>query len=187
MQPLTTNHGFTLLELLVVMTIVAVLTTFAIPGFAGWVERRHTDADRALLATTIYGARTAAIHLNQPVVMCPGDDQGCGRRNSWHEGAVVFADPNRNGRLDRGETLVGGFGALNGTVQWRSFRNRSYLRFLPNGLTDWQNGHFLLCPTTDDPDLARQLVLNRAGRLYFSIDADGDGRHEDVQDNPLEC
>ena len=182
-----TQCAFTLIELLVVMTIVALLMGVAIPGFSGWVERRHTDADRVLLATTINGARTAAIHLNQPVVMCPGNMDGCGGRDRWHEGTVVFADPNGNRRLDRNETLIGGFATLTGTARWRSFRNRTYLRFMPNGLTDWQNGHFLLCPASPDPELDRQLVLNRAGRLYFSIDADGDGRHEDVQDNPLNC
>ena len=103
-------------------------------------------------------------------------------------GTVAFVDYNNNKQIDEQDKLLGSIAQLTNRVTWRSFRNRSYLKFVATGHTDWQNGHFKFCPEgTQDHALSRQLVLNAAGRLYFSRDEDGDGLHEDVQGNDLTC
>mgnify|MGYP006160318647 CR=1 FL=1 len=121
------------------------------------------------------------------MILCPGTKEACLARNQWHQGAIAFIDQNNNYQPDVDEVLIAVQNKLRNRVFWRSFRSRSYLRFKPSGFTVWQNGHFLLCPSNQDPSLARQMVLNAAGRLYFSKDENSDGIHEDVRGRPLAC
>ena len=184
---LARKPGFSLIELLIAITLLSVLLIFAMPNTSKLVTRLQTEADQRRIAGMIYAARHAAIQFNGPVNLCPGTTTGCGSRDTWHKGVVAFVDSNLNRSIDHGEAVIAATPSLGSSVRWRSFRNRSYLRFLPSGATDWQNGHFLFCPTPPDPELARQLVLNAAGRVYYSRDADGDRVHEDVQGKPLQC
>ncbi|MDA9256312.1 DUF3465 domain-containing protein [Pseudomonadales bacterium] len=72
-------------------------------------------------------------------------------------------------------------------VTWRAFRNRSYLRFNKNGLTDWQNGRFIFCSASMGPEATRQITINSAGRIYPSYDYDTDGVHEDSNGRSIIC
>lgn len=179
--------GVTIIELLIVLALVGLLASLAAPGFRDLTAARQVLADQYAVHGLINAARQAAIRLNQPVTLCPAHPTGCGPRDRWHAGMIVFADRNRNRQLDDDEVHVASHGPLHGRVRWRSFRNRSYLRFMPSGLTDWQNGHFLFCLRASQPELARMLIVNRAGRVYASNDADGDGIHENARGEPLDC
>ncbi len=180
------HHGLTLLEALVVLAIVAIFSRFAVFATSDWIARQRAAATMHTVQTAINFARQSAAGLNRRVIVCPVGPDGCGRRDTWHNGFLVFADRNGNARLDDDEPRLARLpGFRHGNVRWRSFRNRSYLAFTPRGVTDWQNGHFRYCPADGDMRWARQLVLNAAGRLYASRDADGDGVHEDAAGDPL--
>ena len=177
--------GVTVIELLVGLCIIALLTVLTLQNLPAWISSTQLSKDRNSFAALIYTARAAAINLNHQVILCPGTtSRGCAKRDSWQQGAIAFADSNRNRQYDNDDPFVAGFGSIDSQIEWRSFRNRSYLKFLPSGRTDWQNGHFKFCGNSEK---GLQLVLNRAGRLYFSHDEDGDGWHEDVRGRDLIC
>ncbi len=113
----------------------------------------------------------------------------CGRRNTWHNGALVFLDRNANGRFDGSDVLLRRMPRLGEGERfyWRSFRNRSYLMIRPSGLTDWQNGNLLYCPASGDPRFARQIVINAQARVRHARDSDGDGIVEDVKGRAVDC
>ena len=179
--------GLTLLELLSVLCIVSVLSILAFQNLPTWIASTQLTKDRNSFANLINTARAAAIHLNHHVILCPGNtESGCARRNTWHNGAIVFADKNRNRQYDGDDPFIAAFATIKSRIEWRSFRNRSYLKFLPTGRTDWQNGHFKFCAKSNEKK-GLQLVLNAAGRLYFSHDEDDDGWHEDVRGRDLIC
>jgi hypothetical protein len=51
-------------------------------------------------------------------------------------------------------------------IQWRSFRDGDQIEFLANGMTNWQNGRFIMySPTHRIP--AKHLIINAAGRSYI--------------------
>lgn len=182
-------RGYTLIELLVTLSIAATLVHLALPGMAAFIaNQRATAASNSVIGGIQY-ARTSAIIRQVPVTMCPAHLGECGRAHHWHQGGLIFADRNRNGRQDAGETLFGTLPAMEKgeTLRWRSFRNRSYLTFLPTGLTAWQNGHFQYCPADADPRFARQLILNASGRVRRARDTDADGIAEDASGLPLRC
>lgn len=54
-------HGFTLVELVVVIAMIAVLATFATPSFIAWHMRDQIDARARALMSTLILARSEAI------------------------------------------------------------------------------------------------------------------------------
>jgi len=187
---MTRMSGATLIELLVALAVIGVTVGLAIPGFLNFTEQNRSAAVLNQLVGAMQTARHAAITLRTAVTLCPGSPAtGCGAKDSWHQGALVFADRNGNGRVDTGEDILRSFPPLpNGTrVYWRSFRNRSYLQITATGLTNWQNGHFLYCPASRDARFARAVIINAQGRVRKAADRNGDGVVEDVNGDPVAC
>ncbi len=181
-------RGMSLIELLIALALSGIMSSLAVFYIPDWINRLQAESAINGFRSVINTARHAAITFNVDVIVCPRDGEVCGPRNTWHRGTLVFADHDADQQVSAGDTMVAHLPALkSGQVVWRSFRNRSYLKFTATGLTDWQNGHLLYCPDNGDPQFARQVVLNHAGRTYSSRDSDGDGIHEDVRGNALVC
>lgn len=182
------QHGFSLIELLATLLIASIMLSFAIPGTQQLLANNQSEQVVTRLRTTINFARQTAISLNANVIMCPKADNECGPRNTWHNGAVVFADFNRDGQLSPDDYIATHMQPIEqGRVYWRAFRNRSYLQFTGRGITAWQNGNLIYCSNDGDLTKARQITLNYAGRTYASTDRNGDGIHEDGKGKPLRC
>ncbi len=182
--------GISLFDLLVSLVIASVLAAFAIPEFQHLAASQRSSAAINRFAGAVALARSAAITYRENVIFCPAEAQSsqCGRHNSWHQGAMVFADRDGDRQRDATEPLYARLPRLDhGTVRWRSFRNRSFLQFRGTGLTRWQNGNFLYCPDNNDPRHARMLILNYAGRARSAPDTDGDGIREDAAGRALRC
>ena len=181
--------GASLTEMLTALAVVAVLAGVAAPGMASLVGRGQADAAMAQMVGAIRYARHLAVTRGATATLCPGAGAACGRRDSWHEGALVFIDSDGNGRLDAGEEIARRLPPLprGHRLRWRSFRNRASLSLQPNGLTNWQNGNMLLCPPDKDASKARQLIINAQGRVRLAQDTDGDGVVEGGDGRPVSC
>jgi type IV fimbrial biogenesis protein FimT len=182
--------GFTLPEILVALAVVGVMTGFALPAFQAFVERNRSAVALNQLLAALQSARYAAVTLRTAVTLCPSaTDAACGARDTWHQGTLIFADRNADGRRDPSERVLQWLPGLDngGRIYWRSFRNRSYLQMSPTGLTDWQNGHLLYCPPDRDPRFAREVIINAQARPRAAPDTDHDGVAEDANGQPLRC
>ena len=63
----TAQAGVTLVETMVVGSVLAVLTTLAAPGFQGIAERQQLQGAAAVLETDIHHARMLAVARNAPL------------------------------------------------------------------------------------------------------------------------
>lgn len=114
------TRGFTLIEMLTVMTISAILVAMAIPSFA-WINARTraANASNSLLAS-FEMARSEAIRRNMQVSVCRVEDPTIAQPvcssaavngiagNDWGTGWVVFAKT--SGGAAAGTFEVGGLG-----------------------------------------------------------------------------
>jgi type IV fimbrial biogenesis protein FimT len=88
------HDGFTLVELMVTLAVIAILAMFAVPNF-GSLMRRHrvTSVANQLLADLSY-ARTEAAMRGKYVSICASDDgTSCSSSPSYASGWIVYAYP----------------------------------------------------------------------------------------------
>lgn len=87
--------GFNLLELMITVTVMAILLAIAVPTFRELMHRNQvTSASNELLATVAY-ARTEAINRGQLVSLCPSADNGasCSGESAYETGWMVYTYP----------------------------------------------------------------------------------------------
>jgi type IV fimbrial biogenesis protein FimT len=95
------SRGFTIIELMVVVSIVAVLAAIAAPSFTPMIERWRMRQAAEGLQSTLYLARSEAIKLGGNVIVekLPNGTNGCqvaGGNDDWGCGWHVCADTNRS-------------------------------------------------------------------------------------------
>lgn len=97
--------GFTLVELMVVLSIAAILLTVAVPGFQSFIlnARRTTLANDLVLALAY--AKSEAVKRGVRVTVCSRqDDATCAGSTTWDSGWLVFVDNDHDGVIDAGDT-----------------------------------------------------------------------------------
>jgi type IV fimbrial biogenesis protein FimT len=184
----TQRGGITLIEILIALTIAALLLGAGLHSLTQLVDDSRSRAALNQMVIAITLARSSAISLRQPTLLCPGAGPQCGPRDSWHDGALLFLDENANGRQDQADTLLKRLAGFDqGRLYWRAFRNRTFLRFTPSGYTAAQNGSFTYCRAPNNAEGARIVILNAQGRTRLGQDSNQDGIVEDGSGRPAVC
>lgn len=164
LTPLPRPRGFTLLELVITMSIVIILTLIAAPAFNGWQAKQRMNSAVHALQQDLLAARSQAIVLAANIVACPGDVvSGCSGGNDWSLGWMVFQDLDGDRSLDPAEPLIRNTAAIS-RVRISSSASRTSLRFYPNGTAPGSNGSIWFCGARG-PEHAQRLVLSNVGRL----------------------
>ena len=95
--------GFTLIELMVTIALMALFAVFAIPAMNGFVEKQRVNSTLSNYTNALTFARNEAIRQNLPVVVCgaqissAGQLSGCAPAGTnWSEGIFLFGDVNKN-------------------------------------------------------------------------------------------
>lgn len=105
------SHGFTLVELMVVVAIVAILMLVAVPSFRWMYNVGRLTSPANELVATMQLARMESIRRNARTVVCRSENAdtatpSCnGTAGPW-AGWIAFVDANRDGALNAGETLL---------------------------------------------------------------------------------
>ena len=95
--------GFTLLELIVTLAVVAILAGLGIPAMGQWLENAKARSLQYALIHSIQYSRKQAVHLRLPITLCPGIEN-C--ETKWTENILIFNDSNANRSLDADERLL---------------------------------------------------------------------------------
>ena len=171
LAPSSLPRGFTLTELLVVLTIVALLATVAMPSLATVMDSmRLSSASNSFLAN-LQLARSEAIKRNGRVVLCKSaDGTACAGSGGWEQGWIVFHDANNNGAFDNGETVIERAQPLASGLKFTgNLSVNRYVSFVSTGATKlvsgaFQAGTFTLCQQSASGGQAHQIILNAVGR-----------------------
>jgi type IV fimbrial biogenesis protein FimT len=94
-------RGFTLIELMVTVAVIAILAVVAIPNLRDLVHNNRLRAASNELVASLQAARMEAVRLNTPAQVCrSADGATCiGSNGNW-AGWVVLADLDKNGTAD---------------------------------------------------------------------------------------
>ncbi|MDC8760570.1 GspH/FimT family pseudopilin [Janthinobacterium fluminis] len=94
--------AFTLVELMVVLSIAAILLAAGVPGFGDMLARQQLRTTVVDLFAAISLTRSQAIARGGRVMLMPLDPAGI----DWRRGWAVFVDRNASISLDPGDELI---------------------------------------------------------------------------------
>jgi type IV fimbrial biogenesis protein FimT len=183
-----TLHGFSLVEITVVIAIVAITAYLAMPSFYQWKNKHNVDTAVNTLMDAINFTRYTAIETDSTITLCPTEDQqSCSK--TWQGALMIFIDQDKDRQLDSNETLIRVEQLnLEGYIKSESwFGSHRYLQMTPGGLTNNQNGRYTICPSNGDSQLARQIIINRRGKARLAKDWNQDGIVDGSQGSPVSC
>jgi type IV fimbrial biogenesis protein FimT len=162
------QSGFTLVEAMVSLIVIAILAGVAVPAWSSAGEAARSGSAQAALGMSILGAVSHAALTGSEVVLCPGDVAGCRPSIDWSGGWIAYADLDRDRFRDPNETLLKAAGPLGGKVHLRTTQGRTRLVFQPNGGNVGSNVTFTLCDGRGAAK-ATTLVLANNGRFRSGI------------------
>lgn len=89
------NLGMTLVELLITLSVGALLMALAVPSYREYVANTHISSTTNLFVAHLNTARTEAITRGEPVSICASaDEANCDNATGWDSGWIVFTDSN---------------------------------------------------------------------------------------------
>ena len=158
------NAGFTLIELVTTMSVMAILSGIAAPSFAGFIERQRASAAMSSLMTHMSLARIAAISRNQRAVLCPTSDGAhCESSTDWSQGWMLFLDEDGNRTPDATDEIVRiDLEPTSRHLRVASTTGRQQLRYLPDGRSAGTNLTISIC--NKGGELLGQVIVNNMGR-----------------------
>ncbi len=156
------HAGMTLLELIITLSLTALMLGFAVPTMSDFIaNQRITAATNQLIAHLQY-ARMEAITRHQHVIACPSLDQNSCEGNRWDAGWIIFVDPDRDGQVDRFDDILRVVGQ-DPRAQISS-GGRLRVRFQASGGAYGSNLTIRVCDSRSDRD-GRAVIVSNPGRV----------------------
>ncbi len=99
--------GFTLLELMVTISIMAIIAGIAVPSYQGLIESNLMRAASHSFYGSLVLARSEAVKNNQPVALCKSSNgTSCATSGTWDNGWLVYIDADADATFDSSELLL---------------------------------------------------------------------------------
>lgn len=158
------STGFTMLELMVTIAIVAIVASVGIPAMNSFLNSSQAEAKLTELSRLMAFARSQASSSKTPVTICPLTAGSC--TSNWGNRISVFNDLNNNRQLDNGEVELRVVEAskASDSVNFAP----AGVTFLANGTTN-TSGTLNYCPS-GKAEYGAALILLQSGRSRVSRD-----------------
>lgn len=150
------SRGFTLIELMITLSILAILIAIAAPSFRDTIQNSRTLTIANDLTTALQFARSEAVKRGVRVDICRRNANACANATDWGNGWLVKVN-GAGGAVLRVWEAVGGQDTITGPNETLTYR--------PNGL---------LTKTTDTAFSVA--FANCTGKPQYSIDLTATGR-----------
>jgi len=162
------QKGFTLIELIITLSIVSILSSYALPSFHELKLNKQLQSERNRLTGSLHLARSHSIMHQTTVIVCPSTSGGsCDNQSNWHQGWIIFSDKNSNRQLDAEDIVLRHEDAMVSQITALSSSHRSKIRYTNIGFSPGTNLSINFCdPRGEEKALA--VIVSNSGRVKQS-------------------
>ena len=161
--------GFTLIELMVTIGILAIVLAVGVPSYRNIVMDNRLASQANLFATSIKLARSNAVKFQRSATVCSSTNfdaavPTCGGSPDWSTGWIVWVDKDRDAATDANEVI-----SVSGPVHRASELKGTVNRFTYDGrgFASTPAGDLTLCDSRSG-EMGRVIKVNTTGRTNIS-------------------
>lgn len=194
----TSSHGFTLIELIIIMAVGVILVSMSAPSFNTAIQNNKLNSVASSLLSEYSFARSEAVKRNLPVTICGSSDGATCNTSDWEKGRLVFVDDGAgtdsnkaNGAVNSEEILRVVGASSNGIeINASLFSTSGYLVFHNNGSVK-TTGTMVICDSRseDDSTTIRAINIGVVGQARLAYDGDKviDNTVNDIAGDNVSC
>jgi type IV fimbrial biogenesis protein FimT len=180
-QPPGARHSraFTLIELIVVLTMISIVLAIGIPGISSLAGSSRITSGVNSMVRHLHYARSEAVNRGIPVTLCPSlAGKNCDDSFRWEQGFILFADNDGDRKPSRGEKILRHFDPGVSPTRILTSAGRKKITYQPSGMAPGSTATITVC----DPagrSAPKAVILSNPGRPRLS-DTRANG-------SPLDC
>lgn len=183
--------GFTLIEILITLTILSILAAVALPDFSDMVRRNQVQTHLKSFTELMKYARSEAISSHRIITICPlSASDKCDGSGSWSDELTVFFNDNNNDTLEvpANDTIrvLAGVGSNTLTVQDAGYTNQDMITFDKRASVG-ATMTVRVCESRKDLRMARAVIIEASGMAVHSRVNSVTGVYTDVNGADLTC
>ncbi|MGP5336450.1 pilus assembly FimT family protein [Psychrobacter maritimus] len=168
------ERGFTLVELIVTIAVLAILTMIATPYILEQLARMEAKRIESQIRNTLTLAKAESYIRRQDLLVCLSNNGAICDRDSYKQ-LLLFLDRNNNKNFDLGVDDLLEQQALEpkySTLYLRVGDKRHYTKFWgDSGKPRGHFGHFKYCPTSTYNHTMYQISFSQGGRVTYKPNA----------------
>jgi type IV fimbrial biogenesis protein FimT len=178
---LAKSPGFTLVELLVTLSIAGILVAVGIPSFISTISGNRLTSYANEFITSLNLARSEAVKRGTSVTVRKVDNNSSTQKAAnaeWEDGWDIFTDADKDGDFETGDVLIKTHSSLKSTYTLRGNSFSNFIRFTSSGQSN-TSGSFVICDNSDvlgvpKANTSRLIIVNSTGRIRMGLDANDD-------------
>ncbi|GBL04511.1 GspH/FimT family pseudopilin [Glaciecola sp. KUL10] len=178
------QSGKTLIELLIALSIFAILFTGVVPSAQSLYTQHRITAELNLISSYVQLARIDAIEQHRSVLLCPSPDFKRCEFSDWSLPKMLFFDRNLNNVRDNEEAIYFAGEPLSGSLLIKG--PKKAVRFYEDG-TIASTATLTVCDKNNDPRYSKAVFISLQGRIRLSQDINKDGKHQKTNGTNLFC
>ncbi|GLQ46945.1 hypothetical protein GCM10007862_19960 [Dyella lipolytica] len=163
-----TQRGFGLIEQIIVLVVLAVVATIAVPSFRHLLNGHELRLAQTDYIAALQHARNLAVNEQVRVIFCPSRNAlTCNGSSSWNDGWLIGrADPQNKGQLVGPPLYVGG--RYRSSLIISGSTAKKYIWFDPDGSAAGTNLSLLFC-VRGEPQRVLKVVIAPKGRVRGDV------------------
>jgi type IV fimbrial biogenesis protein FimT len=134
MRAMEKERGFTLIESMLALMVLAILAAIAVPSFRTYTANTKVSASTNGLASALARARSEALLRGIPVSVCGATADLTACSGTWTNGWIVFKDPITPGTVDAPTDILQVWSAPSPTVSMTG--DSPYIQYDPRGMNN---------------------------------------------------